>query len=109
MSINPALSHIDSTLEDESSERKKAKILKRKAASDRLDELREELFTGDFNGLVTTARLKRHLTPSLLFRLLVASQYEPWSILDELFPYLGGSASIVIQSPFHQVRSALCT
>ena len=38
-------------------------------------------------------------------RLLVATQYDPYSILEKLFPYLGGSASIVVHSPYVQVVS----
>lgn len=40
-----------------------------------------------------------------LFSLVVASQYEPFEILQRLSPYLGGSASIVVYSPYVQVRS----
>ena len=39
--------------------------------------------------------------------LLVASQYDPFSILQKLHPYLGGSASIVVQSPHVQILSDL--
>ena len=45
------------------------------------------------------------LTLTDLERLIVASEYDPWSILERLFPYLAGSASIVIQSPNAQVLS----
>ena len=37
-------------------------------------------------------------------RLFVASTYDPLSILGKLFPYLGGSASVVVYSPHLQVR-----
>jgi hypothetical protein len=36
-------------------------------------------------------------------RLFVASMYDPLSILGKLFPYLGGSASVVVYSPHLQV------
>lgn len=36
-------------------------------------------------------------------RLFVASAYDPLSILGKLFPYLGGSASVVVYSPHLQV------
>jgi hypothetical protein len=38
------------------------------------------------------------------FRLFVASTYDPLSVLGKLFPYLGGSASVVVYSPYLQVR-----
>ena len=37
-------------------------------------------------------------------RLVVASQYDPFSILQSLSPYLAGSANIVVHSPNVQVR-----
>lgn len=43
--------------------------------------------------------------PHKAFSLIVASQYDPFSILEELSPYLGGSASIVVHSPQVQVRN----
>ena len=36
--------------------------------------------------------------------LIIASDYEPYSILERLVPYLSGSASIVIHSPSIEVR-----
>jgi len=39
----------------------------------------------------------------------VASAYDPLSILGKLFPYLGGSASVVVYSPHLQVVSDLQT
>ena len=36
-------------------------------------------------------------------RLIVASQYEPYSIVEKLVSYLAGSAHIVVQSPYLQV------
>lgn len=35
--------------------------------------------------------------------LIVASEYDPFSIVEKLSPYLAGSASIVVQSPHVQV------
>ncbi|KAL1761850.1 Gcd10p family-domain-containing protein [Schizophyllum commune] len=67
------------------SERQKARLNKRKATGEGLLNLREELFTGEFDALI------------------VASAYEPWSILEKLYPYLAGSAPIVFHSPYHQV------
>ncbi|KAF9515041.1 hypothetical protein BS47DRAFT_1372154 [Hydnum rufescens UP504] len=51
-----------------------------------LQAAREELFSG--NGMRG---------------LIVASQYEPFSVVEKLVPYLGGSAHIVVQSPYLQV------
>lgn len=46
---------------------------------------RQELFSGEFDGLV------------------VASDYDPFEIVEMLSPYLAGSASIVVQNMFLQV------
>ncbi len=35
--------------------------------------------------------------------LLISSEYEPYSIIERLDPYLAGSASIVVHSPYSQV------
>lgn len=43
----------------------------------------------------------------IIYRLLVASEYEPFSIVERLSPYLAGSASIVVHSPHIQVRFIL--
>lgn len=37
-------------------------------------------------------------------RLLVSSEYDPWSILEMTYKYLSGSASIVFHSPHLQVK-----
>ncbi|KAJ7610777.1 Gcd10p family-domain-containing protein [Roridomyces roridus] len=71
------------------SERQKSRLNKRRAASDLLNGTREELFAGEFDALI------------------VASDYDPYSILEKLVPYLGGSASIVVQSPYVQILSEL--
>ncbi|KIP11118.1 hypothetical protein PHLGIDRAFT_64283 [Phlebiopsis gigantea 11061_1 CR5-6] len=73
------------------SEGQKTRLGKRKVASDVLMHNRDELFAGEFDGLI------------------VASQYDPWSILEKLYPYLGGSASIVVYSPQVQILSDLHT
>jgi len=56
-----------------------------------LNGTREELFVGEFDALI------------------VASDYEPFSIFERLVPYLAGSASIVVQSPYVQILSELHT
>jgi len=50
--------------------------------------------------------LKANIAKKLIgghFRLIVASQYEPFSIVEKLFPYLAGSATIVVYSNYIQV------
>lgn len=88
------------------SEGQKSRLNKRRAANDTLTQNREELFAGEFEGcdrfLQFTESSYSH--PS---RLIVASQYDPWSILERLSPYLAGSASIVVHSPQVQVRLTL--
>lgn len=56
--------------------------------------------------LLTTCYLLSVLN-SYFYRLVIASQYDPWSILERLYPYLGGSASIVLHSPQVQILSDL--
>ncbi|KAF5312145.1 hypothetical protein D9619_002600 [Psilocybe cf. subviscida] len=67
------------------SDRQKQRLNKRKAVSDLLNNTRDELFSGEFEGL------------------LIASEYDPYSIIERLSPYLGGSASVVVHSPFSQI------
>jgi len=40
-------------------------------------------------------------------RLLIASDYDPLEVLENLTPYVAGSGSIVVQSPFSQVCCAV--
>ncbi|KAI6120657.1 Gcd10p-domain-containing protein [Pisolithus croceorrhizus] len=68
------------------SERQRARLDKRKVASDAVMKTRSELFAGGFDGL------------------LVASEYDSFQIVEALSPYLAGSASIVVQSQFLQVK-----
>lgn len=67
------------------SERQRLRLDKRKSTSDTLMNTRQELFSGEFDGL------------------LVASDYDPFEIVEMLLPYLAGSASIVVQNMFLQV------
>ncbi|KAH9849238.1 Gcd10p-domain-containing protein [Lenzites betulinus] len=71
------------------SDGQRTRLNKRKVASDTLMQNREELFNGEFDGLI------------------VASEYDPYSIIEKLYPYLAGSASIVVHSPHVQVVSTL--
>lgn len=76
---------------------------KRRAASDLLQSTREDLFAGEFEAYVgaTPWCLTRRL---IYLRLIIASEYDPQSILKRLNEYLGGSCNIVIHSPYVQVR-----
>jgi len=71
------------------SERQRRRLNKRKGVAESLNSTREELFSGEFEALI------------------VASEYEPFSIVEKLSPYLAGSASIVVHSPHLQVVSEL--
>jgi len=71
------------------SERQKSRLNKRKAESDSLTSTREELFAGEFDSLI------------------VASEYDPFSIVTKLYPYLAGSAPIVVHSPHGQILADL--
>ncbi|GAA5998371.1 tRNA 1-methyladenosine methyltransferase subunit GCD10 [Rhodotorula paludigena] len=57
------------------------KLRKRKAAFDKAKEARDEYFAGGFDGVI------------------IASEYEPYSVVERLLPRIGGSAPIVIYSP----------
>ncbi|TRM66234.1 Gcd10p family-domain-containing protein [Schizophyllum amplum] len=69
---------------DGRSDRQMARLGKRKATAEGLLNLRDELFAGEFDALI------------------VASAYEPYSILEKLYPYLAGSSPIVFHHPNHQ-------
>ncbi|KAG9123034.1 tRNA (adenine(58)-N(1))-methyltransferase non-catalytic subunit trm6, partial [Ceratobasidium sp. 392] len=66
------------------SDKERSKLRKRKAVASTLTGLREELFSGEFDGLV------------------VASQFEPFSIIEKLSQYVVGSGVIAVYSPFSQ-------
>ncbi|KZO93990.1 Gcd10p-domain-containing protein [Calocera viscosa TUFC12733] len=67
------------------SERERRRIEKRKEAVDQVLDSRRELFEGDWDAMI------------------VASQYEPFSIVERLGKYLGGSANCVLHSPYSSV------
>ncbi|KAJ8702169.1 tRNA (adenine(58)-N(1))-methyltransferase non-catalytic subunit trm6 [Pleurotus ostreatus] len=71
------------------SDKQRIRVNKRRAASDFLQSTREDLFAGEFEALI------------------VASEYDPQSILKRLNKYLGGSCNIVIHSPYVQILSDL--
>lgn len=66
-------------------EREKQRFQKRKEAYDEIQDAREELFKGEFDGLI------------------ISSHYEPVSIIDRLLPYLAGSSNVLVHGPYLQV------
>ncbi|KAF8716094.1 hypothetical protein AX14_012426 [Amanita brunnescens Koide BX004] len=71
------------------SERQKSRLKKRKTMNEALNATRNELFSGEFDALI------------------VASEYDPCSIIETLFPFLAGSASIVVHNPHVQILADL--
>ncbi|PPR01928.1 hypothetical protein CVT24_001267 [Panaeolus cyanescens] len=71
--------------DDAKSERHKHRLNKRKAISDLLSKTRDDLFSGEFDALV------------------IVSEHEPYSIIERLSPYLAGSSSVVVHSPYPQI------
>ncbi|KAF8323713.1 Gcd10p-domain-containing protein [Clavulina sp. PMI_390] len=67
--------------------REQARLLKRREAFESLQASRDELFAGEWDGL------------------LLATSYDPVSIIKRISPYLAGSANIVVHSPHLQVLS----
>jgi len=67
------------------SDRHKHRLNKRKVISNLLAHIRDDFFSGEFESLI------------------ICSEYEPYSIIERLSPYLAGSASIVVHSPYPQV------
>ncbi|KAG9007838.1 tRNA (adenine(58)-N(1))-methyltransferase non-catalytic subunit trm6 [Tulasnella sp. JGI-2019a] len=66
-------------------DRQKRKREDRQAKFDQLRERREELWAGEWDGL------------------LVATEYDPFSVVEKITPYLAGSANIVVHSPYLQI------
>ena len=87
--------------------REQSKIRKRKATFDKMQQTRDEFFKGGFDGFVPIfCRLlvaTRSSVPPC--SVILASEYEPSSILDRILPKIAGSAPVVIYSPYLQVRS----
>ncbi|XP_006454143.1 hypothetical protein AGABI2DRAFT_147510 [Agaricus bisporus var. bisporus H97] len=71
------------------SERQKSRLNKRKALTEHLHSTRQELFDGEFDGLI------------------LATQYDPYSIIEKYARYLGGSANLVVYSPHPQILADL--
>ncbi|KXN88849.1 tRNA (adenine(58)-N(1))-methyltransferase non-catalytic subunit TRM6 [Leucoagaricus sp. SymC.cos] len=76
---------------DIKSERQKSRLGKRKAMTNQLFSTRRELFDGEFDGLI------------------LATQYDPHSIIEKYAQYLGGSANLVVYSPHPQILADLVT
>ncbi|KAB5591871.1 TRNA (adenine(58)-N(1))-methyltransferase non-catalytic subunit TRM6 [Ceratobasidium theobromae] len=70
--------------EEPQTNKEKAKQRKRRATANFLSNLREELFTGEFDSLI------------------VASQFEPFSVVEKLSQYIAGSGQIAVYSPYIQ-------
>ncbi|KAF8314352.1 Gcd10p-domain-containing protein [Cantharellus anzutake] len=66
-------------------ERDNARIIKRREAFLALQAHREDLFSGEWDAL------------------LISSNHEPHSIIEKLAPYLAGSSSIIVHSPYVHV------
>ncbi|KEP53186.1 eukaryotic translation initiation factor 3 62 kDa subunit [Rhizoctonia solani 123E] len=75
---------VEEPVEEAQNNKEKSKQRKRKAAASVLSNLREELFSGEFDSLI------------------VASQFEPFSLVEKLYPYVAGSGSIAVYSPYIQ-------
>ncbi|KAF8640591.1 hypothetical protein AX17_000253 [Amanita inopinata Kibby_2008] len=86
---NPIVPPSELPPEEIRSERQKSRLNKRKAMKEVLDTTRSELFDGEFDALI------------------VASEYDPYSVLEALYPFLAGSASIVVHSPHVQIVAEL--
>ncbi|KAJ7070756.1 Gcd10p family-domain-containing protein [Mycena amicta] len=87
----PLVPPVDLPPDQIKSDRQKLRLNKRKAALDLLNSNREELFAGNFDSLI------------------IASEFEPFSILERLVPYVSFSGSIVVQSPYAQILADVQT
>ena len=65
--------------------REQAKLKRRKELFEKSSQAREDYLNGGFDAVV------------------VACQYDPFSILEKVLPSLAGSAAIVVHSPYLQV------
>ena len=69
-----------------------------------LNGIRDELHRGNWDGSVGSLLI---LTSWLTCRLIIASELSPISIVSRLLPYLAGSATITVYSPYLQVLAEL--
>ncbi|KAF9454191.1 Gcd10p-domain-containing protein [Macrolepiota fuliginosa MF-IS2] len=90
-SYAPILPSSEVATQDVKSERQKSRLNKRKAMTNHLHSTRQELFDGEFDGLI------------------LATQYDPYSIIEKYAQYLGGSANLVAYSPHPQILADLQT
>ncbi|KAK4051812.1 tRNA (adenine(58)-N(1))-methyltransferase non-catalytic subunit trm6 [Microbotryomycetes sp. JL201] len=58
------------------------RLRKRRAQFQKVMDQRDDFFAGEFDGVI------------------IASEYEPWSVLERLLPRIAGSAPIVVFSPY---------
>ncbi|GAA5855973.1 hypothetical protein JCM8547_000436 [Rhodosporidiobolus lusitaniae] len=80
------LSQLDGAAEGvKRNSREVQKLRKRKATFDKAREAREEFFRGGYDGVI------------------LATEYEPYSMIERLLPRIAGSAPIVVYSPHVQV------
>lgn len=86
------------------SAREQTKIKRRKAVFDKTQQTREEYFAGGFDGCVPSRfdYCSTLANPSI-YSVIIACEYEPFSVLEKILPSISGSAPIVIYSPFLQV------
>ena len=97
--------HPDDDIE-EKNDKQKTRLEKRKRVLEELAQLREEFFKGDWDGLVgclANRIIFSHFFSASENRLLISSEYEPYSIIEALEPLLTGSANIIVHHPQIQV------
>lgn len=75
----------ETTVKSSKSSREQVKVNRRRATFDKTKDARDEFLAGGFDGVI------------------IACEYDPYSILQRLLPSIGGSAPIVIFSPYLQV------
>ncbi|KAK4058446.1 tRNA (adenine(58)-N(1))-methyltransferase non-catalytic subunit trm6 [Microbotryomycetes sp. JL221] len=81
-----AVSDVNPSKQDDSkptriNSREVTKIKKRKQQFEKVEQARKDFFNGEFDGVI------------------LATEYEPWSVLDRILPRIAGSAPIVVYSP----------
>ncbi|EIW86980.1 Gcd10p-domain-containing protein [Coniophora puteana RWD-64-598 SS2] len=85
----PAAPQEESSSGEPRSDRHRQRLDRRKLANDALQQTRNELFSGEFDGL------------------LVSTEYDAFEVVQTLSPYLAGSACIVVQHPYQQPLTEL--
>ena len=81
-----------------------ARLRRHNAQVAELNAIRVELHTGNWDGQVYSPYPSfRSCSPRSSISLVVATEMSPISVLSRLTPYLAGSATITIYSPYQQV------